>query len=823
MITGAEAMPRSQPGERGTELLERGSALAALAGLLEDVSATGHGRLVLVRGEAGVGKTALVRRFTDDAAPVRVLRGTCDPLYTPRPLGPFLDIAHTTGGELERAATGGVKPYEVAAALMRELEGAAPSVVLIEDVHWADEATLDVLRIVARRVETLPVLIVATYRDDELDRRHPLRRALGELNHGDRTTRLAVEPLSPEAVAALAAPHGVDADDLYRKTNGNAFFVTEVLAADGAEVPDTARDAVLARAARLSPEATELLEAVAIVPPHAEHAILEAIVPNGVDALEECLSSGMLLADGGDVFFRHELARLAIESSIPAHRRTELNRVVARGARSRRAARSPIPRGSLTTPRPPGDDAAVLRYAPVAGDRAAAAGAHREAADQFARALRAGANMAPAERGDLLERRAYSCYITDQNPEALAALREAIECYRAAGDRYAEGRAFRMLSNYLWCPGHVDESLRGRPARRRAAGAARARAASSAAPTAISPTSGAPRATTRPPRSGPHWRSTAGEEFGDYELMASALIQLGESEALAGIGPGFDKLDRATDARPRARPRRGNGLDRPRARPHAARSADVPGGRTRAEARAPTTATSAASSFTGSTTSPTSRWPSSSKGTGRAPPTARTASCARAAPRRLPTILALTTLALLRSRRGDPDPWSLLDEAQALAEASGELPRIGPVAAARAEALWLAGRTDEIEAATDSAFALALRAAARTADRRARALAADGRPGRRRAARGRRAVRPRAAWRLASKRRRSGTASAARTTRRSRSSTPATRRRCGTRSTGCRSSTRARPRRSSRAGSATAAPAASRAGRARRRAATRRD
>src|SRR4029077_10920580 len=98
--------------------------------------------------------------FPGAAAPSPVLRGTCDPLYTPRPLGPFLDIAHTTSGELERAAIGGVKPYEVAAALMRELEGAAPSVVLIEDVHWADEATLDVLRIVARRVETLPVLIV---------------------------------------------------------------------------------------------------------------------------------------------------------------------------------------------------------------------------------------------------------------------------------------------------------------------------------------------------------------------------------------------------------------------------------------------------------------------------------------------------------------------------------------------------------------------------------------------------------------------------------------------------------------------------------------
>ncbi len=705
MITGAEAMPPSQIGERGPELLERSSALAALAGLLEDVSATGRGRLVLVRGEAGVGKTALVRRFTADAAPARVLRGTCDPLYTPRPLGPFLDIAHATGGDLERAATSGVKPYEVAAAVMRELEGVEPSVVVVEDVHWADEATLDVLRIVARRVESLPTLIVATYRDDELDRRHPLRRALGELNHGDRTTRLPVEPLSPNAVAALAEPHGVDAEDLYRKTNGNAFFVTEVLAADGAEVPETARDAVLARAARLGPQATELLEAVATIPPHAEHAILEAIVPGGVGAVEECLSSGMLLADGDVVFFRHELARLAIESSLPAHRRTDLNRR-ALAALEAAGGEDADPARLAHHAEAAGDAEAVLRFAPIAGDRAAAAGAHREAADQFERALRAGVALSPTERAGLLERRAYSCYLTDQNPEALAALRDAVECYRATGDRRSEGNAFRKLSNYLWCPGHVDES--------REAGLIAVELLEPLGPSrelggaygnlAYLGRAAADYGTAK------EWGARAleaGEEFGDYELVASALMQLGEADGMAGLGTGLPELDRATalahehdlgEAHAWIAHGRARALLVARDYPEAVRvlrhALDYCNDRG-LELHGLYHLT-----YLAVAELEQCRWASA-------------ADCAHGVLRArrastTPTILALAVLARLRSRRGDPDPWSLLDEAEELAVASGELLRIGPVAAARAEALWLAGRPEEVEAATDAAFALAL-------------------------------------------------------------------------------------------------------------------
>ena len=471
-------------------------------------------------------------------------------------------------------------------------------------------------------------------------------------------------------------------------------------------MPDTARDAVLARASRLSPEATELLEAVAIVPPHAEHAILEAIVPNGVDALEECLSSGMLLADGGDVFFRHELARLAIESSIPAHRRTELNRL-ALAALEAAGGEDADPARLAHHAEAAGDADAVLRYAPIAGDRAAAAGAHREAADQFARALRAGAEIPLAARGNLLERRAFSCYITDQNPEALAALREAVECYREAGDPLAEGRAFRILSNYLWCPGHVAESLE-----------AGVHAVELLEPLGPSRELGGAYCnlaylgrTSCDHETTAKWAALAldaGEEFGDYEMMASALMQLGESEALARVSSGFDRLDQAVDLAVE------HGLDEATAWIDHGRARTLLAARMYPEADALLADAIRYCNERGFELHGLYHLTYFTVAELEQGHWASAADCADGVLRArrastTPTILALTTLALLRSRRGDPDPWSLLDEAQALAEASGELPRIGPVAAARAEALWLAGRAEEIEAATDSAFALALR------------------------------------------------------------------------------------------------------------------
>ncbi len=246
-------------------------------------------------------------------------------MHTPSPLGPFLEIADGVGGELARVAAGGPQPYALTAELIREL-ASGPAVVVIEDIHWADEATLDVLRLLTRRLESVPAFVIVTYRDDELTRSHPLRAVLGEF--GARALRVNVAALSPDAVAALAAESGVDADALYQRTNGNPFFVTEALAAGGDGVPETVRDAVLARAARLGDDARQLLDAVAVVPPHVERPLLDRLVPNADAALDECTTAGMLRADAGRVGFRHELARIAVEDALPPGARRTLHRAV---------------------------------------------------------------------------------------------------------------------------------------------------------------------------------------------------------------------------------------------------------------------------------------------------------------------------------------------------------------------------------------------------------------------------------------------------------------------------------------------------------------
>src|SRR5215469_7422034 len=218
-------------------------------------------------GEAGIGKTALLRRFCADVdGSARVLWAGCEPLFTPRPLGPVLDLAVMIGGEVAARAADGARPFDVAAALLRELRSAGPSVLVLEDVHWADEATLDVVRLAGRRVADVPVLLVLSWRDDELGPSHPLRIVLGDLPGSDLVTRLELAGLSPQAVAELARPAGIDAGELHRRTAGNPFFVTEVLATGPGPVPHSVRDAVLARAARLGDPARDLLDAAAVVP-----------------------------------------------------------------------------------------------------------------------------------------------------------------------------------------------------------------------------------------------------------------------------------------------------------------------------------------------------------------------------------------------------------------------------------------------------------------------------------------------------------------------------------------------------------------------------
>jgi predicted ATPase len=232
----AERMSEPEDGER---LLERSGELETLEGELQAATETGAGRVVLVSGEAGIGKTSLLRAFrADRGARPPFLWGACDPLFAPRPLGPLCEIAERAGGRLAALIDEDSKPLEIAGSLLEEL-ARRPAVVVLEDVHWADEASLDALRILGRRVDEVGALVIASYRDDELAPGHPFRRVLAELARVRTVRSVRLEGLSQGAVELLAQRHGVDASDLYRLTGGNPFFVTETLAAGGFRVPET--------------------------------------------------------------------------------------------------------------------------------------------------------------------------------------------------------------------------------------------------------------------------------------------------------------------------------------------------------------------------------------------------------------------------------------------------------------------------------------------------------------------------------------------------------------------------------------------------------
>jgi hypothetical protein len=308
-------------------LLERDAELRRLREMLRGAG-QGRGSVVLVSGEAGIGKTVLVRRFAREAAAqARVLVGACDDLVTPRTLGPFRDMARAQDAALAlaEAVEPGAGREAVFAAVHQELAG-RPTVLVVEDVHWADDATLDVLRYLAWRIPGLPCVLVLTYRD-ELGDDHPLRRVLGALPHR-QVRRLGLRPLSVGAVEELAGDHGADADAVLAVTAGNPFFVTEVLANPGVEVPATVRDAVLARLGGLSEPTQRALELLSTVPGQAERWLVERLLGDQLAALDEAERRGVLEADPGHVWFRHELARRAIERRLSSTARVACNRRV---------------------------------------------------------------------------------------------------------------------------------------------------------------------------------------------------------------------------------------------------------------------------------------------------------------------------------------------------------------------------------------------------------------------------------------------------------------------------------------------------------------
>jgi len=494
--------------------------------------------------------------------------------------------------------------------------------------------------------------------------------------------------LSERTVAVLAQQAGRDASELYALTAGNPFYVTEVIAAEGDEIPTTIRDAVQARASRLSPAAREVLDAAAIVTAPVEVWLLGDVAGSATDHLDECVAAGMLRERPGGIEFRHELARLAIEQAVPPGRRTDLHRrtlaaLLARPFASHNATRLAHHAEGA------GDAAAVLTHARPAAEWAAALGAHHTAAAQYDRALRFAGGLAAAELAELLDRHSYECYLTSRHSDAVASRRRALDHWIALGDRRRQGDALRWLSRLSWFVGDQGETERyGRMAvnvlEALPPGPELAMAYSNLAQLGMLADDS--EATV-------HWgelAATLAERFGRTDILAHVLNNVGSVEMKSDPAAGRAKLIHSLELA-----RAGN-MDEHAARAYNNLAANHVTIRAFDEAAAWITEgvsycaerdldpwRLSISSLRMDVELARGDWTAAVAtaeeliGSARTPPFNR--------------VNALCVLGRIRARRGESGVWPVLDEAYAMSRVTVEPQRRLPVAVAWAEAAWLSG------------------------------------------------------------------------------------------------------------------------------------
>lgn len=431
-------------------LLEREPQLASLGGLFERAS-RGAGACAILFGEAGVGKTALIRHFLDHlpAGTPRLVAG-CEALFVPRPMGPFVDLAEQLPPGIALALREG-RPYPGLYADLVAYLGAAsassttsntPKVLVLEDLHWADAGTLDCVRYLGRRVAATRALLVLSFRSDDVSADHPLNVTLGDLPSRD-AQRIEVPCLSRDAVTQLARCAGRSESGVYEATGGNSFFVTEVLGSQPGTLPGSIRDAVLAKLMRLNAATRAVAELVAVSPTAIERALVEVLVDGAGPLLDECIEHRLLVPAGSRICFRHELARQAVARSLPAGRAAQLHRRVFEALRRRPL--TPLQRlvhhAALA-----GLSDQVLALAPEAARSAARMSAHREAAELYSRALEHAVGLPAPEHAELLEAAAHEFDLIGAGADFMQATTEALALRRQAQDSLRIGMNLRRLA-----------------------------------------------------------------------------------------------------------------------------------------------------------------------------------------------------------------------------------------------------------------------------------------------------------------------------------------------------------------------------------------
>lgn len=659
-------------------LLEREAATAALRRAL-DLAAAGRGTVVLVTGEAGAGKTALLHHV-EGLSSLPWSWGWCDPLPTPVPFAPWRDVADDAG--LPDLTTAGP---DVGRRLLTWLRGAGPRVLVIEDAHWADDASAAVLRSVARRLAGLPVVLVVTARE-EGPPDVPARRALMELAGTPGVVLVPVPALSPPAVATLAAGTGHDPGRLHELTGGNAFLVVATVSSPPGPVPRGAAASVADRVASLSGPAQAVVAQAAVMPGRAPLELLGA--PGRRDALDEAVLAGLLDVEAGSVRFRHELVRLAVLGELPPMRRAALHAAAL-------AALSRLPGTDHATLAHHADGAhdpaAAVHHHTAAADRAAVAVAHHQAVEHLEAALERRHVLPPLEQARLLRRLSEEQHVLRGSAAAAPPAARAVQILREQGaGPLALGDALtwaaRVTPDAAAGSRTLDEALallepRGTTPELAAAYALRATLLM------LSRQLGPAQAATVP-------ALKVARAAGHAPSTQAALQALGCSRLLGGDAGGADDLRKAVGLA------LAHGLEAEagRAWSNLVSAAGEACLYTLVEPAAEDALRFLSARDLDGPASYVRAWRARCLlERGRWDDAADVAGGVLDAPvaSDIAVLLALTVRGRVRARRGDPGVAEPLDAALERARATGLLQRLAPVAAARAEARWLSGRVDD--------------------------------------------------------------------------------------------------------------------------------
>ncbi|HXB95326.1 MAG TPA: AAA family ATPase, partial [Puia sp.] len=435
------------------ELIERRGALDLLRSKFGDI-ADGEGHCVLVSGEAGIGKTSLVRAFCQDKKEeASIYLGTCDALFTPRPLAPLYDIIWQIWGDDWKKQGNIEDRVDLFMQFFHRLGNhEATTIIVFEDIHWADEATLDFIKFLARRISRIRCLFILTYRDDEVHALHPLRSLLGQLPPHS-FTRLQPAALSREAVRRLAAGKGFSGEDVYSISGGNPFYVNEILASYSPGIPDNIKDSILSVYNRLDGKTKKVCELLSVQPTGFELEYLAQLEPEYDAALAPCLEAKILLLRDGRLFFKHELYRRTVETALSPFLRIALNKQILETFRDRFEAKGEIYR-IIHHAKNANEHAMVVHYAPMAARQAAALGAHLEAAKLYFSTIEYYQDGDKGALAGFYGSYAYECYLTNRIKDAIIYQTRAFQIWKEREDIEKMGDTLWFLSRLWWFDGN---------------------------------------------------------------------------------------------------------------------------------------------------------------------------------------------------------------------------------------------------------------------------------------------------------------------------------------------------------------------------------